>query len=192
MDISQATIQKLLDLVEGRVQIGWSNWWRENSKVLEQEIKRADFLKIKFKFCEGVSEYLAKLGIEHTLSKRATTIDNEAIYHDSMKDENGNLSRSVLDKVWGGAIKQFHNGNTETAIKIFKDKLSLVLQSGQHEELNDLTFDIEKLMAFEKEFALACMKIIADIDIFEDGWAETYDDLLNSAIDRAKEIVAKV
>lgn len=191
LSVSQTTIQNLVNLVEGKVQIGWSKWWLQHAATLESEFGRADFLKIKFKHCKGASEYLTKLGVPHTLSKRASIIDAEADYHDSMKDEKGNLCKSALNKTWDGAIEQFHNGNTDKSIAIFKNKLALALRSGQHEKLNDLTFDIEKMMASEKEFALACMRVIADIDISKNDLLETYDDLLNDAIDRAREIVSE-
>ena len=54
MGISQETLSKLLDLLEGRVDLGWSKWWLLNSATIEEEFGRADFLKIKFHHCQGI------------------------------------------------------------------------------------------------------------------------------------------
>jgi len=190
LNISQSTIQNLVNLVEGNVQLGWSKWWLENANTLEQEVSRADFLRMKFNFCAGVSKYLTKIGVTHTLSERAKIIDAEAVYHDSMKDENGNLDKNLLDKTWKGAITQFNRGDTDKAMVIVRTELARALRSKNQAKFEELTFSIEKLFDIgEKPFALACMKEVAEINLSGSNLIETHDDMPNAPIDRAREIL---
>ena len=132
---------------------------------------------------------LKKQGIACVLSERARIIDAEADYADFLKDENGNLLKSRLDKTWKSALSLFNKGKIEESLNLFRKRLFLTLKSKNPQELDDLLFELEKLLKFEKKFALACLELISEIDIMADDILEVYDDLLNHSIAWAQEIL---
>ena len=175
------------DLLEGRATISWNAWFRRNESELSQELPRMAFLQLKFGKLDEAERLLREAGIDFSISPLARREKCYSLLHESVLDEDGRPKESFRRKAYGGAFGHFLDGQLEEGKKTlaaFLRKLKRRPMRERVEELSDFCYDGE--MEFEYgdgAVGQAMLELVAAL--------ETGDDLLDPAINRAREVLGR-
>jgi len=176
------------DFIEGKDVAAWKVFWKENSKELEKELSRTEFLKLKFEKISFGEEILKRENISFNWTPKGKQQKVWADLHYSVCDENGKPLLSFRRKMFSGAFGAYLDNNQAQSINLIKKHINGILKQKDAIEksnsLNDAEFDAEALLeeGYSK-FALIVLKEISEIN--------TDDDLLTAAINYAKLCVIK-
>lgn len=175
------------DLFEGRAAVSWRAWFKQNEAQLAQELPRTDFLRLKFHMLDEAEKLLRGAGIEFSISPLAKREKYYSLLHESVLDENGRPKESFRRKAYDGAFGQFLDGHSVKAketLTAFLRKLKRRPMAKRIEELEGMCFDGE--MEFEhgeRDLGRTMLELVAAL--------ETGDDLLDPAINRAREVLER-
>lgn len=176
------------DFIEGKDVITWKSFWKENSKELEKDLSRTEFLKLKFDNISFAQEILKKHHISYNWTAKGKQQKAWANLHDSVCDENGKPLLSFRRKLFSGAFGFYLDNNIEeTKIKV-KKHIAVILKEkntlDKADRLNDAEFDAEALIdeGFT-EFGIIVLQEISKI--------MTDNDLLIPAVNYAKSRLEK-
>jgi hypothetical protein len=175
------------DLFEGRAIVSWRAWFKQNDAQLAQELPRADYLRLKFHMLDEAEKLLRAAGVEFAVSPLAKREKYYSLLHESVLDERGRPKESFRRKAYNGAVGQYLDGQSATAketLTAFLRKLKRRPMEQRVEELEGMCFDGE--MEFEhgeRELGQIMLELVAGL--------ETVDDLLDPAIFRAREVLAR-
>lgn len=175
------------DLFEGRAAVSWRAWFKQNDAQLAQDHPRADYLRLKFHMLDEAEKLLRAAGIEFTVSALAKREKYYSLLHESVLDERGRPKESFRRKAYNGAVGQYLDGQSSRAkdtLAEFLRKLKRRPLEKRLEELEAMCFDGEMDLEFgDRELGRMMLELVAAL--------ETGDDLLDPAIFRARELLAR-
>lgn len=192
MPMSSEKIQTLKEIVEGKSDLWWHKWWRDNAVDLEKELGRTDYLKLKHGRLTAAAEYLKKNNVSFEWSQKGRLAETYSLLGDNLLDENGKLDFNKLDKYWGGAISLFHDGQIDKSMALFEDRLYQIIKSQDVTAFEEMATEDILFRLGETDFALACLRTIVNLksdERFKDillDFNEYYDDLVFANIEWAE------
>lgn len=173
------------DLFEGRAEISWNAWFKQNEAQLAQHLSRAEYLRLKFHKLDEAEKHLQAAGIEYTPSPQARREKYYSLLHDSVLDANGRPKESFRRKAYDGAVGQYLDGHLAAAQETFKTVLRKLKRrpiAKRVEELEGMSFDGEMEFLYgERALGRMMLELIAALD--------TGNDLLDPAIARARDVL---
>jgi hypothetical protein len=174
------------DLFEGRANISWNAWFRQNEHQLSQDLPRTAFLKLKFHKLDEAEKLLEEAGMPFTISPHAKREKHYSLLHDSVLDDKGRPTKEFRRKAYNGAFGQILDGFVDKGTKTlaaFLKKMNRLPILKRMDELNDFCFDGENEFEFgERKIGRIMLELVAKL--------ETGNDLLDPAILRARELLA--
>ncbi|WP_347254195.1 hypothetical protein [Leminorella grimontii] len=156
-------MQTLKEIIEGKSDIWWHQWWRDNAAALDKELGRTDYLKLKHGRLTAAAEYLKKNSVSFEWSQKGRLAETYSLLGDNLLDENGKLDFNKLDKHWGGAISLFHDGQVDKSMALFEDRLYQIIKSQDEITFGEMATGDILLQLGETDFALACWRTIINI-----------------------------
>jgi hypothetical protein len=176
------------DLLEGRAQVSWNAWFRENDAALVKNLPRMDYLRLKFKKLDEAERLLKEAGINYQTSPAILKRERYfASLHEGVLDERGRPTPQFLRKMYGGAGGAASDGDAHGARQILAKELGKILRLPMIEraqELGDFCFEGEQEYALGNQLlGLIILELVSEL--------ATGDDLLDPAILRAREVLSQ-
>ncbi len=183
MGLTPKDLQYFKDLIEGREVPSWHPWWRANEERLRAEMRRADFLRLKFGNLRSVAETLTQEGIDFQWTPKGRREAAYARLHPSAVDERGHPLPEFRKRAYDGALELFRRGDAaggeqqlEKALKKIRRKRNEIERG---EALAEMQMDGEQLYAEGDTAAgLALLRAV--------GRWETDSDLESPAVEYAR------
>lgn len=173
------------DLFEGRAEVSWNAWFKQNAEQLAQLLPRGEFLRLKFQKLDEAERLLKQAGVDYAPSPMLKREKLYSLLHESVLDEKGRPKEGYDRGHYNGAFGHFYDGNMEKGNAILAKCLKNILRRPQikrAEELGDMCFDGEMELEYgNKQIALAILGLLAALP--------TGDDLLDPAIFRARRLL---
>ncbi len=174
-------------LLEGRANVSWHGWFGPNEAALQEELPRADFLRLKFHNVDAARDALVAAGIEFTESPLAKREKYYATLSKTVLDSAGRPRPEFKRKAYGDAMGYFMDGDIETGVDHLAKFLKTLRRRPidvRREELEGLCFDAEMELEYgNPKTARAMLQLVADFP--------SNGDLLDGAIDRANKLLEK-
>lgn len=183
MGLGADDLQYFKDLIEGRDVASWHPWWRANEERLRRQMKRADFLRLKFGNVPAMATFLTAAGIAFAWSPKGRREAAYARLHPSAVDERGSPRPEFRKRAYDGAVTLFSQGDVAGGEKQLKKVLQRIRrirsEEARAEELAEMQIDGEQLCdEGERSGGLALLRAVA-------GW-ETDSDLEAPAVEYAR------
>ena len=112
------------DLLEGRADISWNAWFRQNEQQLSQELPRMVFLQLKFHKLDEAERMLKEAGIDYTISPQGRCERRFSMLAESILDEKGRPKESFMRKAYGGAGGHFMDNRIEEGRRALESYLT--------------------------------------------------------------------
>ena len=185
-DYNETQLVYFKELIEGRAAISWRAWWNSNQSILKSQLKRPEYIRLKF----GLVEYAYKILEENKIStKWGVFAKKESYYanlHESVLDENGRLKESSRRCAYDGACGDFLDGEVEKGTEKLNKYIAYLKEMEtikSKSELEGMAFDGEMMInsGIDYEFGKAVLEAVLSYGLG--------DDLTDFAIETARGIL---
>ena len=181
-------LQYFSDLMKGRAPVSWGAWWKVNEATLKDQLKRPEYLRLKFRKVQYAWEILELNGIHIEWGSAAKREFYYANLHESVLDENGRPLESFRRKSYSGACGEYLGGRTHEARQKLASMISKLKRRGTMEakdELGEMAFDGEMMVHSDVDAGFGRLLLEAVVS-YGYGYG---DDLTDFAVERAESLL---